>query len=153
MLSTFNLPKNNKIRNIKKKASKPETNSKFRNIHRKILHADISSSFLCPPPYEWTERFVGQREQKCLTRLKPGRVQLLTEDTGKPWESLMLCSTAKANAIQTLGLAITTELLKYLLQVKLVKNNREKPTHYEMQPLLSGIYSLEMSQEKFREQP
>lgn len=75
MLTTFNLPKNNKIRNIqKKKASKPETNSKFKNLHRKILHADISSSFVCPPPYERTERLVGQREQKCLTRLKPGRV-------------------------------------------------------------------------------
>lgn len=56
MLSTFNLPKNNKIKNIKKKkASKPETNSKFKNLHRKIPHADISSSCVCPPPYERTE--------------------------------------------------------------------------------------------------
>lgn len=83
-----------------------------------------------------------------------GRVS--AEDTGKPCESLMLWSTATANAIQTLGLAITTELLQYLLQVKPlvfhVRNNREKPTHYETQPLLAGIYSLETSQEKFGEQ-
>jgi hypothetical protein len=37
MLSTFNLPKKNKIRNIKKKISKIETNSKFKTFHKKTL--------------------------------------------------------------------------------------------------------------------
>lgn len=56
-----------------------------------------------------------------------GRVPI--QEKGKKCESLMLCSVPTGNAIQTLGLAITTELLKYLLQVKRlvlqVKNNRE----------------------------
>lgn len=54
------------------------------------------------------------------------------------------------------GTAITTELLKYLLRVKLLAfhvNSREKPTHYKTQPLLSGIDSFETSQEKPGEQP
>lgn len=158
MLTTFNLPKNNKIRNIKKKKSQ-QTRNKFQIQKPSQKNpARWHLELLCVPAAIWADRATCGAERAGVPhQVEAWEGRVSPEDTGKQCESLMLCSTAKANAIQTLGLAITTELLNYLLQVKLlvfhVKNNREKPTHYETQPLLPGIYSPETSQEKFGEQP